>query len=65
MVVAEGVGSAPTDGFFGTLAREFAVGLGLPQLNQSVLGALKPLLQPVKAVSAKQQEVIPTQDQRE
>jgi hypothetical protein len=64
-VVAEGVGRAPTDGFLGTLASEFAVGLGLPQLNQSALGALKPLLQPVKVVNAKQQEVTPTQDQLE
>jgi hypothetical protein len=39
--------------------------LGLLQGSQAVLGAWKPLLQPVKAVKAKQQEVIPTQDQRE
>lgn len=64
-MVAEGVGKAPADGRRGALAKELADGLGLPQLNQSAPGALKPLLQPVKVVSARQHITIPTELQRE
>jgi len=46
-VVAAGLGSVVVDGFFG-IALDSAVGDGffLPQLSQSILGGLKPLLQP-------------------
>ena len=62
-VVDDGVGNPWADGLLFALDKAVVEGVLLPQLNQSgAVGIPKPLLQPVSAESATQQQKNPISD---